>query len=400
MRKHISLIMAALFVLWTAGSAFAVEDMGNCNLCKGTIGKVYTPVCGGQDNVYRAWFDYEASASTAALGSSGSWCNPTYDQYFTFDICKCDELLGGTLRGDTDYVLKAEIITPGVYFLGDNPTNPNLVALGFYNSQTILCDDVITDGAYSNSTNGTEGEFGVRLNLEYALYTNDGGSNVSTTAWRSSGIPALPTDLCEADFSRQSTFLMSDSFRLPSWAVLGSDGSYMLIDLPGYFMDPAVVQAGTQIQVKLYLAEANSVCPNCPPLCECVQTIAYVGCNPGGGELGIRFPYFVSLNEMAGGWWAGMAILNPGAGSVDVTITFKSGLKTAVLNKTLAGGSMEVGMVNNLIASATGGASFPTDGKIFVDVTPNGGAIDGFAMMGDGMQAQGYLPRLLSSLAD
>jgi len=100
------------------------------------------------------------------------------------------------------------------------------------------------------------------------------------------------------------------------------------------------------------------------------------------------FPYFTSL--AAGAWWNGMALINNSATANSVTLTayVQDGTTDTATISVPAFGTV-VDLVSNIAWAGTGTPGLP----LFIVAAPSGPGLDGFAMIANGAESMGYLPR-------
>jgi len=381
MRKHISLILAALFVLMTAGSALAT-DQGECSDCKHyTTGLLTVPNCSGvqgSSNTFNSWFDYGYDGIVASGSFGTAWCPSTTPSkgQFLLNACNCTEIVIGK-----SYNVVAKIKTPGVYFLGDNPSaavygarvpfTSSEVGVVFYNATQK--DELCANATYRTFAGGNYNT-GESVAENFEIYTS---ALKVATPFTSATIGGK--NLCTDSLATQGQLLKSDPITITTFK-----HGLMMVDLPGYFYDPKVVTAGTEIVVQIGLVDDCGACGWKEPVCSCEQTVGVLGCATPGKT--ICFPYFTGLDET--NWWNGLAVINPGKTAQDVKLTFTSEGVSVEKTVTLAGGSVYADLIPNIV----GADGAKLTGRMFVQAEGES-AIDGFAMMGDGQQGQGYLPR-------
>jgi hypothetical protein len=162
-------------------------------------------------------------------------------------------------------------------------------------------------------------------------------------------------------------------------------GEWWWIDIPPIRIDPALIASGAKVQVKVNLLDNTGVtiCGGCT-ICECIIDVAQVCCAAAAPTTNLTFPYFAANTS----FWRGMAIVNPGttAGTAVLTLHDVAG-NTATATVSVPAGGMFVDSVDNI--TWTGSAD--VDGRSYITAACNYGAAEGFAMMGNGDEAMGYI---------
>jgi len=199
----------------------------------------------------------------------------------------------------------------------------------------------------------------------------------------------LQTGACTVPAANQATVYSTYNMPASGYTVAGGgfEQSWWWMDIPPIRIDPAVLNSGELVSVRIELIEQFGICPTCA-LCECVIPVAQVCC--GAAAVAPRlFPYFTSLDGSAG-WWDGIALVNTSATANGVTLTaYVQDGTTDTVTISVPANSIVSDILPNLSWAGTGTGGLP----LYIIATPTAPGLDGFAMIGDGAQAQGYLPR-------
>ena len=214
-----------------------------------------------------------------------------------------------------------------------------------------------------------------------------GGSSIDTTY--ASGItPVASSNSCDVAASARATWLETVASDL---GVGGGHQKFLLVDIPMIHYDLDEIAVDDVVSVKITIKKAP-----CGTVFEDTIVIGTYGCRvipPAEQTSCLTFPYFTAVNDPA--WWAGIVITNlaDNDGTAKIKIYEKDG-DQGEATVDVGALSQYVGLLSNLSFTKTSGTGTIGDSKSFIVVCFTGSAtIDGFAMMGDGTQAQGYLPR-------
>lgn len=358
-------VMAAL-VGFTA-SAFAQP----CYNCKGTLRNV--DCTGVVQGGACAEFDYDTPLIPAS--GSGFCTGPgSLDNYRAlFDICACADPAYFSTAGNVIGV-RMTILVDGVagqlgaYWSDDSTLLPVPVGAPIGLDVTSATKAAACGLPAYGQTFGT--------GTYYA--TSDSGPTSNP----------LQTLACTVPAANQTTVYSTYNMVASGYIVAGGgfEQSWWWMDIPPIRIDPAVLNSGELVSVRIELIEQFGICPTCA-LCECVIPVAQVCC--GAAAVAPRlFPYFTSLTASA--WWNGIALVNTGstANSVTLTAYVQDGTTDTVTVSVPANG-MFVDLVSNITWAGTGTGGLP----LYIIAAPSTPGLDGFAMIANGAESMGYLPR-------
>lgn len=368
MRKILVLLTVVVGIFGFSSGAFSEV----CSSCKGgdTLRGIPCDVVeqGDEDCNY---FDYDENVG---------YCAPTSANYRAiFSVCECPDPTGdfkffpaeGQVLG-----VRMTILVDGAE--GENgaywsaPADAN-IAFGMFSSTTEACAATVQDRLFG------AGKF----------YKSDCITEVAALA-------ADPA--CTVPVANQATKILTDMDQ--GYTVTALDEldklSHWWIDIPPIRIDRTVLHNGETISVKIELLNQASggICAACTSVCDCTIAVAKVCCYAVSGSSKLTFPYFTSIT--AGNWWNGIVILNKSSVSGTATLTAQEqdgSVGTATVN--VPAKSMFVDLLSNITWSGTDLGNSPC----YITVIPDYGErddLDGFAMMGNGTEAQGYLPRRCS----
>ena len=167
---------------------------------------------------------------------------------------------------------------------------------------------------------------------------------------------------------------------------------FLCFDLPPFNYDPAEIQAGDVVKVRVTLTGAGCLQIQMPDF-----EVGTFGCALAPPPTGaLLFPYFTGVS--AGDWWNGIVIVNTGStpGTATLTVHQKDGATGTFTTPTIPAGSLFVDLLENITFSGSGLGG--NTAGIWIGVTTSGistSAVDGFGMMAIDSQgeAMGYLPR-------
>lgn len=104
------------------------------------------------------------------------------------------------------------------------------------------------------------------------------------------------------------------------------------------------------------------------------------------------FPYVTNDIIAGGSWWAGMALTNPNADAVTINFTaYEADGDTYTSSMTLNANALSVGLLPGFLNATTAGADQMLGDEYFWIRAEATAPFQGFLMMGDSAQAQGYL---------
>lgn len=160
------------------------------------------------------------------------------------------------------------------------------------------------------------------------------------------------------------------------------------IDLPS-FVFASGVSEGDVVQVRVTLRKFP-----CGEVFSDIFTIGTFGCQATSSDT-LIFPYFtpIQASEM---WWDGIVVTNltSTSGTANFTMYEADGDVGTITGVAIGARSQFVTLLSDVLDQMTQTAGTGTlgDSTNYIMVTTNFNA-DGFALLGDGTQAQGYLPR-------
>ena len=176
---------------------------------------------------------------------------------------------------------------------------------------------------------------------------------------------------------------VSPGYIVPAVVPPGS-GDYWWIDIPPVRIDPALIASGSVVSVKIELLDNSgaSLCGGCT-LCECIIPIAQVCCAAAAPATNLTFPYFAANSS----YWRGLSVCNLGAtaGTATLTLHDPDG-DTATATLSVPAGGLATASVDSL--SWVGAAD--VNGRSYIQAVCDFAAL-GFAMMGNGSEAMGYI---------
>lgn len=350
--KKVLGIATALMVLFALTANVGAQDASNidditdlstnpCPGCvKATVGNVPTPrveeIEEGQGVIYNTTsvcpFDYDdmdpesefngidadgnrwGYCPNTAVGSQGAEYDALGEPItprnvkFMLNVCDCPESCN--LNVGTKIGIQMTILTPGVYWAHDPKT---LDADGNYtvrfknyakaSPQRVVCpagDDDLTKNfgrvRYYQSISET-------LNSKGMLQRTPVNEGTPLAGCSNTSVPA----------ANRMQVLQSE--RDTDYVVTSADNDlcWFWIDIPAMRLDSSA-EVGSAVQVRVSLLwdrEMEGICSDCKPpvICECVRTVAIVGCESTDMSSGcLFFPYLVQGTEDADGWVAGVGI--------------------------------------------------------------------------------------------
>lgn len=267
-----------------------------------------------------------------------------------------------------EYTIEMEVLVDGVS--GDN---------GFYFTD----DAVYTASAASITAPALSGLCAYSNKIGYVVGNQDDYTYNGTT-----DPVAANTGECEVATDNRSTTLNT---YVASGLGLSSLDKFLLVDIPEMHYDLDAVTAGDVVSVTITIKKAP-----CGVVFEDTITVATYGCPtipPAEQTSCLTFPYFTPVNDAD--WWAGLVITNlaDNDGTATIKIYEQDG-DQGEATVTVGALSQYVGLLTSLSFTQTAGTGTIGDSRSFIVVCFTGSNnIDGFAMMGDQTQAQGYLPR-------
>ena len=309
------------------------------------------------------WFDNDDDFNGTGYCAFVAGVNPAHNRnYFIVERTASSWDL-------TNYQIKMDILVNGAG--GDN---------GFYFTD----DPVIADA---------EPNLAALLNAGLCNYTTPGGGTTLPAAAYGPAVsgptPAarLAVAGCQVVAPARTTTLLTPVSNLG----LVAGDKYLLLDIPAVQYDIDDIAAGDIVSVKITVMK-----PPCGSVYEGTIVIGTYGCLTAPPVLAscMTFPYFTPINDAA--WWAGISLTNLAA--TDATATIKiyetdgdQGEVAVPLNSL----RQYTALLSSLTFTQTAGTGTIGDSRSFVIVCVTGsGVVDGFGMLGDGLQGQGYLPRV------
>ena len=251
---------------------------------------------------------------------------------------------------------------------------------GFYFTD----DAVYTESASSISDPALSG---------LCAYSNKSGDIVGTqSAYTYNGTTdpvAADSNVCDVATANRSVWLETDESDLG----LSYGDKFLLVDIPMIHYDLETVALEDVVSVKITIKKAP-----CGVVFEETIVIGTYGCptTPPAEQIAcLTFPYFTATAIGSDEWWDGIVITNLGSndGTAKIKIYELDG-DQGYTEVSVGALSQYVGLLSSLSFTKTGGTGTIGDSRSFIVVCFTGSdSIDGFAMMGDGTQAQGYLPR-------
>ena len=325
-------------------------------------------------------FDYE-------LGSvdNGGYCDIQDVKGVLFKLCDCEKI--AEMSTASSYALRLTIMEPasGVYWTDQNTMRSDQ---GTCSYTDITCTEGTTGSVYvsTHEDPSLEGNSYCvdpcdATDSQYAM------DYYSVTAGQELYSPATmgDEDCCFTCGTNRVKAVQTCYGQ-----ILSNLESLMLIDLPTLVYDPndINVQIGTAVKVKVELVEMpddNDICAGaCKSICECIVKIGeFANCTVTDCQLCL--PYLPAADS---GWWAGVAFTNNAASATEVTVNFYAGGTSASYTLTVAAKSVETIVLSAILDDLAGLA---TDAPIYASVTSDGSYLNGYVMMGNGSEAQGYL---------
>ena len=304
-----------------------------------------------------------------------------------FKVCDCPDVTFSTTES---YGIKIEILKPtsGVYFTNQNDSDtyydgcttvpcgssPSIfvTALGDTTNEATFCPE---------PCDGTPYEMGYEA-LGGVLYDN---AIHGPASGEECCLDCVGNLTKAVQTTCQTTFMNAGS-------------PYVMIDIPTFVWDPKVISEGDEVEIKITITgePGEEVCTTCNDLCSCIVKVGIFGCpaDAPAAECNTCFPYFTSLDATE--WWSGFALTNSGSDDANVAMTFTAGGTSVEVDLVVDAYSVLVKSLSqlDLTALATKGAIYAQA----VSTVPSGDGtaaamISGFAIMGDGAQAYGYLSK-------
>lgn len=372
--KKIMVVLLTLVSIVSFG-AVAFAQLPVASTCNTTVGRVdCAPGQGGSCSP----FDFETW--------SGYCATPKGVQGAIFSICNCPDTATNFRAGQRIGVRMtilvndksaAEQTTPlGAYWADPAATNTGIIEFGKF-----VTIDQACNGGYGFSF-GTGHYYKSTLDLTPTGYAN---TAAGTT--------------CAVAAANRATVYVTD--RSAGYLITTQDEvdgvARWRVNIPPIRIDPNVLHNGETIKVKVefLLQTGGGICTDCPPICEGTIIVARVCCADTVG--GCFFPYFTATSAVTPEqpYWNGIAIINKGTTAGVATLNFyqQDGATGTFTTPSIPGGSMFVSALENIDIQTTSGTlgGLP----VYVSVTSNFSAIDGFAMMSnsDTGDSMGYLCR-------
>lgn len=354
--------MAAIFAFTAnvgaqdvVGSNIADITEAGCIKCtKDTIGNVPTPATtpgtAGQNATGPTIdeicpFDYDDmdpasqfNGVDAATGNRWGYCpgtavstvemGPEYDangdpitqrnSRFILNVCECPEACN--LDVGTKIGVQMTIVTPNVYWAEDpkaygdvNGQTERTIRFNNYqwNPRTTACNAPDSDLDEKN--------FGiVKYYRSMGQQEVRDGQIVRTPLGE--GTPLAGCSNQRVPVANQVQVIQSELATDYAVQRLDANECWFWIDIPAMRLDTNIEsQKGDAVQVRVSLLwnrELDGICPGCEPavICECIRTVAYIGCNEIGTDSGcLFFPYLTyGMDE----WVTGVGISAVGMDSL------------------------------------------------------------------------------------
>ncbi len=167
---------------------------------------------------------------------------------------------------------------------------------------------------------------------------------------------------------------------------------YIELDIPTMAYDPDLVKKCTGVYVRVILGDPqDSICIECANdiMCECIVFVGTLGCDCDAPDpnCNMCFPYMVGAGDSD--WWGGIAITNTSGTAGTATFTVYAEGDTATFTRTVPAQSVDAFTLADHAADLAG---LNSSARTYIEVEATF-TMDGFALLGDGTQAQGYLPR-------
>jgi len=279
---------------------------------------------------------YCPSSAVGALGTEYDALGEPIAQRnvkFMINVCDCPESCN--LDVGTKIGIQMTILTPGVYWAHDPKT---LDAAGNYTVRFMNYGK--QPGPQAGVCPTGEGDltkdFGTVTYYERMAAPD--ALNVKGLLQRTPINPGTPLAGCantNVPAGNRVQVLQSDM--LTDYVVQPNDSDlcWFWIDIPAMRLD-STAQVGDAIQVRVSLLwdrELEGICSDCKPpvICECIRTVAIVGCEAPNMDKGcLFFPYLVQGTEDSDGWVAGVGISAmgdtlPGDAWVELTLKDTAG---------------------------------------------------------------------------
>jgi len=195
---------------------------------------------------------------------------------------------------------------------------------------------------------------------------------------------------CDVPATARTTTLLSPLSNLG----LGAGDKFLLLDIPAIQYDIVganAVSVGDVVKVRITIMKAP-----CGTVYQGTIVIGTYGCltaPPAATISCMTFPYFTPVNDAE--WWAGIALTNLAATDATAKIKiYETDGDQGFVEVPLNGLSQYTALLSSLTFTQTAGTGTIGDSRSFVIVCVTGSNnVDGFGMLGDGLQGQGYLPR-------
>lgn len=171
--------------------------------------------------------------------------------------------------------------------------------------------------------------------------------------------------------------------------LLANTGKALWVDLPTFTYDTNV-SAGQNLVVRVTLMKYP-----CGTIATADVTLGTFGCSSSTtGTSNLLFPYYTGIASSEA-WWDGLVITNSTAtaGTATITLYEADGDIATLAPVTISGYSQYVTLLSSVVdqLTQTAGTGDLGDSSCFIKVSCTFPSAAGFAMMGDGTQAQGYL---------
>lgn len=416
MRKSsLILLLAMAFVLTTVAAGFSDDTVIEgpctelCEKCWGYELNINSNYDEGGSNQYYSQeadpcplFDFESSIGYCGHNQSSCRIDETtaVDGYYNapgvvFKVCGCDDP-PVTFEVGHSYGIKIEIIDPtpsGVYFTDQNIGDSNVSLMSNDTCDQIACGDgpAIYVAPLGDTT---ENETFCPEPCDATIYKmtyeplNDGKElyNVGEGG----------AEECCLDCIGNLARAVRTSCVLP---FMVAQSPYILIDLPTMVWDPKNITDGDEVVIRITIFDGETneeVCTACADLCSCVVKVGVFGCptSPQSDSCNFCLPYFTDLDQE--GWWSGFALTNSSSSDAVAEVTFYAGGTSEMVTIGVPGNSVVTRSLAALSLTTLEGK-----GGLFAEVKAyrvSGenryeASMSGFAIMGDGSQAYGYLSK-------
>ena len=407
MRKSsLILLLAMAFVLTTVAAGFSSSIVeGPCKeICKDWNYGLKLDLTYDCEQPYQGTatcppcpqFDYESARGYCTTTSSSDSVSNYNAHGIIFKVCDCPDPDFDITKS---YGIRIEIVEPatGVYFTNSNTSG------GDYGCATGCANG--TQNIYVSALGNTTDESrfcpmpcdGTPFVMGYAP-VNSGKVlfDPATHDKQPDPVTGDREECCLDCVGNLAKSVQTDCLQ----PFMISASPYIMIDVPTMVWDPKIIAEGDEVVIKVIITGETgaSVCPTCNDLCDCTVKVGEFGCpkSQPAKKCYTCFPYFTSLDDA--GWWSGFALTNASSSDATVVMKFYAGGDMASISFTVPANSVDVKALSQIpeLADLAGkGAMYAT--AVSGIPLPDGGTyapkMSGFAIMGDGAQAYGYLSK-------